>query len=112
MYKLYNHHVQMATEMSCFDSILRLDAVAMSEGECVMDTLLQQWFETDLIKRLASMTDIQWTFEDLEVSLLKGYHPNKVHVTFDYLYETHFLFKGYLSKWVVIDLSYELPINN
>ncbi len=112
VYKVMNHQVQVATEMSCFDAVLRLDAVAMSEEKFALDSLFVEWFEAEIIKRMTSATESELIFEQLEASLVTDRQPNRLYVKFKYLYETRFIFKDHLSKWVDVELSYELPLNN
>ena len=109
---MINHQVQVATEMSCFDAVLHLNAVAMSEEKFFMESSLAQWFKADMIKRLTASSEIVISVENLEVTLLTDRKPSRLYVSYNYLYETHFILKGYLTKLVSVELSYELPLNN
>ena len=111
-YRLINHKVQMATEMSCFDAILHLNAIALSEENLIMNDRLLEAFETDLKARMARTDALDFHFEDLTIVLLKDRLPNSLHVKFEYPYETQFVLKGHLMKKVGVELTYELPLNN
>jgi len=112
LYRIMNHKVQMATEMACFDAFLYLDANALSEEKCVLDGTLVAVFENELKERMKRTDAIDINFEALHIAFLTDQQPNRLHVEFDYLYDTRFVMKGHLTKKVGIELSYELPMNN
>jgi len=112
LYRISNHKVQMATEMTCFDMVLRLDAEALSAANLVMNGQLVPLFEMDLKAHLMRNEAMAIDVSDLAVALETDRHPYRLHVKFKYPYEPQLFFMGHIVKMVDVELSYELPLNN
>jgi hypothetical protein len=111
-YQIINQKIQMSTEMACFDIFFHLDGNALSEETLILDAQILEAFEAELRERIVRNDKLNIVFEDLTVSFLKDRHPNRLHLKFEYPYETQFVFKGLVTKRVNVELSYELPVNN
>jgi len=107
-YSHLNQKVRIATEMACFDSLLNLDSVALSQTMLRMNKEIESLFEDQIESQLPSWIEV----ENLDVDINHQKLPSSLNVAFEYKYVTQFLLAGHIEKKVVIKLEYELPIDN
>lgn len=94
--------------MACFDSLLSLDSGLMSQAELKLDETICKPFENQIESGLPKWIELQ----NVQVSLYKQKVPSSVRVYFEYRYQTQFILAGHIEKLMVVELDYEIPIDN
>ena len=106
-----SNSVQIASELTLIDMVEAINVDVLSEGEIYYG---QHTINTvdKLLKDKISLTT-GFVIEPINISfeLLAGQSPNKIKLSFEYLYTSMILLKGKLEKEMVVTLFYELPLN-
>lgn len=106
-----SNSVQIASELTLIDMVEAINVDVLSEGKIYYG---QHTINTvdKLLKDKISLTT-GFVIEPINISfeLLAGQSPNKIKLSFEYLYTSMILLKGKLEKEMVVTLFYELPLN-
>ncbi len=106
-YRLVLQEHQVATEKVCFDTVLSLNANALSESEMTLSTLSLDAIERNLSEYLFHTYEL----EHLKVTLTRHLNRDQINVEYTFDYVTRFIFKDRIKKTVEVSLAYDLPLD-
>lgn len=107
VYRALNNKVKVATEMACYTLIRHLNAEGMSQG-----SLQENPEQTAIFKNVVlNAVDDEIEIVNLSVQLENRADFQVIQISFIYPYKTRFILKALVTKMVMVQLTYELPID-
>lgn len=98
---------QIATELTCFNILLKLNNEAYSESNIKLSNIQTEIIKMDLMHRLSNKIELR----QFQVILVQDVNPAEIKIHYSFEYVTKFILKNLVVKEVEVSLRYALPLD-